>query len=71
MFSPISHFGPAPLLAVPMTSDPGGFLNIPWKSSLEGRVDLSKPEGEGRVKEYNLVRTPSGSAMSLSALSGW
>jgi hypothetical protein len=58
MFSPISPFGPAPLLAVPMTNDPGGFLNIPWKSSLEGRVDLSKPEGEGRVKEYNLVRTP-------------
>jgi hypothetical protein len=56
--SPIGPFGPARLLAVPMTNDPGGFLNIPWKSSLEGRVDLSPPEGEGRVKEYNLVRSP-------------
>lgn len=56
--SPIGPFGPALLLAVSMTNDPGGFLNIPWTSSLEGQADLSPPEGEGRVKEYNLMRTP-------------
>jgi len=56
--SPIGPFGPARLLAVSMTNDPGGFLSIPWKSSLEGRGDLSPAEGEGRVKEYNFVRTP-------------
>ncbi len=56
--SPNGPFNPALLLAVSMTNDPGGFLNIPWTSSLEGRADLSPPEGEGRVKEYNLVQAP-------------
>lgn len=49
---------PELLLAVPMTTDPGGFLDIPWKSSLAGKEDLSPPTGVGRVKEYSLVRTP-------------
>jgi hypothetical protein len=41
-----------------MTTDPGGFLSFPWGSSLEGKADLSPPEGEGRVNEYSLQRTP-------------
>jgi hypothetical protein len=41
-----------------MTTDPGGFLDFPWKTSLEGRKDLSPPEGAGRVKEYRLTRKP-------------
>lgn len=49
---------PALLHAVPMTNDPGGFLDFPWGSSLDGKVDLSPPEGAGRVKEYELKRTP-------------
>jgi hypothetical protein len=55
---PGSPFGPAFVLAGPMTSDPGGFLDFPWGSSLEGKADLSPPEGEGRVKEYELTRRP-------------
>lgn len=49
---------PSSLLAVPMTNDPGGFLEFPWGSSLEGRPDVAPVEGGGRVKEYILVRTP-------------
>jgi hypothetical protein len=55
---PGGPFGPALLLAVPMTNDPGGFLDFPWGSALEGKADLSPPEGGGRVKEYDLKRTP-------------
>jgi len=51
-------FGPSRLLAVPMTNDPGGFLNFPWGSSLEGKADLSPPEGGGRVREYDFQRKP-------------
>ena len=51
-------FSPSLLLAVSMTNDPGGFLNFPWGSSLEGKADLLPPEGGGRVKEYDLQRTP-------------
>ena len=51
-------FSPSLLLAVSMTNDPGGFLNFPWGSSLEGKADLSPTEGGGRVKEYEFQRKP-------------
>ena len=55
---PGGPFSPSLLLAVSMTNDPGGFLNFPWGSSLEGKADLSPSEGRGRVKEYDLKQTP-------------
>jgi hypothetical protein len=55
---PMNLFGPSLLFAVPMTQDPGGFLDFPWKASLEGRKDLSPAEGKGRVQEYRMTRTP-------------
>jgi len=55
---PGGPFSPSFVLAVPMTNDPGGFLDFPWGSSLEGKGDLSPSEGPGRVKEYDLTRKP-------------
>jgi hypothetical protein len=51
-------FGTGVVLAVPMTNDPGGFLDFTWGSSLDGKGELSPPEGQGRVKEYDLKREP-------------
>lgn len=49
---------PSSLFAVPMTTDPGGFLEFPWKISLDGRKDLSPDEDKGRMKTYVLTRNP-------------
>ena len=55
---------PTLLFAVPMTQDPGGFLDLPWKISLDGRKGVSPPEGTGRVKSYQYKLEP----MSIGAV---
>ena len=49
---------PSFVFAVPMTQDPGGFLDFPWKAPLDGQKGLGPVEDKGRIKEYPLIRKP-------------